>query len=64
MLVTHLWYLAFEDYNLKNMAKYLKSIKKPKYAILAMMKNKQPDLFIKNLRGVFKKIYTVPVENE
>ena len=29
-----------------------------------MMKNKQPDLFIKNLRGVFKKIYTVPIENE
>ena len=29
-----------------------------------MMKNKQPDLFIKNLKGVFKKIYTVPIENE
>ena len=29
-----------------------------------MMKNKQTDLFVKNLRGIFKKIYTVPIENE
>ena len=55
---------AHSPWDAKNMAKYLKSIKKPKYAILAMMKNKQPDLFIRNLRGVFKKIYTVPIENE
>ena len=55
---------AHSPWDAQNMAKYLKSIKKPKYAILAMMKNKQPDLFIKNLRGVFKKIYTVPIENE
>ena len=55
---------AHSPWDAKNIAKYLKSIKKPKYAILAMMKNKQPDLFIRNLRGVFKKIYTVPIENE
>ncbi len=55
---------AHSPWDAKNMSNYLKSIKKPKYAILGMMKNKQPDLFIKNLKGVFKKIYTVPIENE
>ncbi len=55
---------AHSPWDAKNMSNYLKSIKKPKYAILAMMKNKQPDLFIKNLKGVFKKIYTVPIDNE
>ena len=29
-----------------------------------MMKNKEPNLFIKQFKGVFKKIVTVPIENE
>ena len=29
-----------------------------------MMKNKEPDLFIKQFRGIFKKIITMPIENE
>jgi len=29
-----------------------------------MTKNKEPDLFIKQLKGVFKKIVTMPIENE
>ena len=29
-----------------------------------MTKNKEPDLFIKKLKGVFKKIVTMPIENE
>ena len=29
-----------------------------------MMKNKEPDLFIKQLKGSFKKIVTIPIENE
>ena len=29
-----------------------------------MMKNKEPDAFIKHFRGVFKKIITMPIENE
>ena len=29
-----------------------------------MSKNKEPDLFIKNLKGVFKKIVTIPIEND
>ncbi len=48
----------------KNLAAYLKEIKIPKYGIWAMTKNKEPDLFIKQLKGVFKKIVTMPIENE
>ena len=48
----------------QNLAGYLKSIKIPKYGIWAMTKNKESDLFIKQLRGIFKKIVTMPIENE
>ena len=48
----------------RNLAIYLKDIKIPKYGIWAMTKNKEPDLFIKQLKGVFKKIVTMPIENE
>ena len=44
--------------------KYLKNIKIPKYGIWAMTKNKEPDLFIKQLKGIFKKVVTMPIENE
>ncbi len=47
-----------------NLAKYLMNIKEPKYAVWAMMKNKEPDLFIKQFKGIFKKIITIPIENE
>ena len=48
----------------KNLAAYLKTTKLTKYGIWAMSKNKEPDLFIKQLKGIFKKIVTVPIENE
>ena len=48
----------------QNLASYLKKIKIPKYGIWAMTKNKDPDLFIKQLKGVFKKIITMPINNE
>ncbi len=48
----------------QNLAKYLKNIKIPKYGIWAMTKNKDPDLFIKQLKGIFKKVVTMPIENE
>ena len=48
----------------KNLADFLRKIKAPKYAIWAMMKNKEPDLFIKQFKGIFKKIITMPIENE
>ena len=47
-----------------NLANYLRNIKVPKYAVWAMMKNKEPDLFIKQFKGIFKKIITIPIENE
>ena len=28
------------------------------------MKNKEPDLFIKKFKGIFKQIITIPIENE
>ena len=48
----------------KNLANYLKSLKKPIYGIWGMTKNKDPDMFIKQFKGIFKKIITVPIENE
>ena len=47
-----------------NLYSYLKTIKLPKYGIWSMTKNKEPDLFIKELKNVFRKIVTMPIENE
>ena len=55
---------AHAEADAKNLANYLRNIKVPKYAIWAMMKNKEPDLFIKQFKGIFKKIITIPIENE
>ena len=48
----------------KNLSDYLKTIKSPKYGIWSMMKNKDPSSFIKQFKGVFEKIYTVPIDGE
>lgn len=48
----------------QNLAAYLKKVKIPKYGIWAMTKNKEPDLFIKQFKGIFTKIVTMPIENE
>ena len=55
---------AHAEADAKNLANYLKTIKLPKYGIWAMTKNKEPDLFIKKFKGIFKKIITVSIENE
>ena len=55
---------AHAEADAKNLANYLKNIRMPKYAVWAMMKNKNPDLFIKQFKGIFKKIITIPIENE
>ena len=57
-------YGAHATADAQNLAKYLKNIKIPKYGIWAMTKNKDPDLFIKQLKGVFEKVVTMPIENE
>jgi len=55
---------AHAEADAKNLSDYLKSIKIPRYGIWAMMKNKEPDLFIKQFKNIFKKIITIPIENE
>ena len=55
---------AHAETDAKNLANYLRNIKVPKYAVWAMMKNKDPDLFIKQFKGIFRKIITIPIENE
>ena len=55
---------AHAEADAKNLVNYLKNIKVTKYAIWAMMKNKEPDLFIKKFKGIFKQIITIPIENE
>ena len=55
---------AHAETDAKNLSNYLKSIKLSKYGIWAMMKNKEPDLFIKQFKNIFKKIITVSIENE
>ena len=55
---------AHAETDAKNLANYLKSIMLPKYGIWAMMKNKEPDIFIKQFKETFKKIITIPIENE
>ena len=55
---------AHAETDAKNLANYLRNIRVPKYAVWAMMKNKEPDLFIKQFKGIFKKIITIPIENE
>ena len=48
----------------KNLANYLKTLKVPIYGIWAMTKNKNPIRFIKQFKGIFRKIITIPIENE
>ena len=55
---------AHAETDAKNLANYLKTIKVPKYGIWAMMKNKEPDLFIKQFKGIFKKMITIEIDNE
>ena len=55
---------AHAEVDAKNLSDYLKSIKIPKYGIWAMMKNKEHDLFIKQFKNIFKKVITIPIENE
>ena len=48
----------------RNLANYLKTLKIPIYGIWAMTKNKDPNRFIKQFKGIFTKIVTIPIENE
>ena len=52
------------DVSGKNLSDYLKQINKEKFGIWSMMKNKDPESFIQRFKGVFKTIYTIPIEGE
>ena len=42
----------------RNLAEYLKTLNLPVYGIWGMTKNKNPDLFIKQFRGILKDLYS------
>jgi dihydrofolate synthase / folylpolyglutamate synthase len=48
----------------KNLAEYLKKINVVKYGIWGMTKNKDPNNFIKQFKGVFKKIITIDADHK
>ena len=48
----------------ENLYNYLKTLKKPIYAIWGMQKNKMPEKFINKFKNIFDKIVTVTIPNE
>ena len=48
----------------ENLYNYLKTLKKPIYAIWGMQKNKMPEKFINKFKNIFNKIVTVTIPNE
>ena len=48
----------------KNLSNYLKTLKIPIYGIWGMTKNKDPNKFIKQFKGTFKKIIAVNIDEE
>jgi len=48
----------------KNLASYLRSLNKNIYGIWGMQRHKNPELFIKQFKGIFKKIITIKIPGE
>ena len=48
----------------RNLYNHLKTLKLPIYGIWAMTKNKKPDEFLKEFKGIFKKIITISIKDE
>ena len=48
----------------KNLYNYLKTLKQPIYCIWGMQKNKFPSDFLKNFKGIFKKVIAIKIPNE
>ncbi len=55
---------AHSEVSGRNLSNYLKKIKGIKYGIWGMTKNKNPHQFIKQFKGIFKKIITIPIQDE
>jgi len=48
----------------RNLVSYLKTLNKDLYGIWGMQKHKNPDIFIKNFKGLFKGLITVRIPDE
>ncbi len=48
----------------KNLYNYIKTLKQPIYCIWGMQKNKFPEEFLREFKGIFKKIVTVKIPDE
>ena len=48
----------------RNLASYLKTVKKPLYGIVGILKNKDPENIIKQFRGLFEKIICIEIPSE
>ena len=55
---------AHSNSSAQNLRNYLKNIKGPIYGIWGMQKNKMPEKFINNFKGIFKKIITLKIPSE
>ena len=48
----------------ENFANYLKFQKAPKIGIFGMLKNKNPEEFIKKIKNIFDKVYIIPIDGQ
>tara|TARA_B100000927_G_C16311342_1_gene407557 strand:- start:65 stop:775 length:711 start_codon:yes stop_codon:yes gene_type:complete len=55
---------AHSNASAQNLKNYLKNINGPIYGIWGMQRNKMPEKFINNFKGIFKKIITLKIPSE
>ena len=55
---------AHSNASAQNLYNYLKTLKGPVYGIWSIQKNKMPAQFLKNFKGIFKKIITMKMDSE
>ena len=55
---------AHSNTSAQNLYNYLKTLNIPIYCVWGMQKNKLPNEFLKNFKGIFKKIITIKIPNE
>ena len=55
---------AHSNTSAQNLYNYLKTLNMPIYCVWGMQKNKLPNEFLKNFKGIFKKIITIKIPNE
>ena len=55
---------AHSNTSAQNLYSHLKTLNVPIYCVWGMQKNKLPNEFLKNFKGIFKKIITIRIPNE